>query len=334
MTPLVEELSPAPGVSETLHRFAADAPVLFDSSAAGDVRGRFSYLTAGLTPGPPDRVRRAVSRFAAEREPSVDPDLPPFRGGAVGLWCYEEGRRFETLPEPKMYRAVPPWWSRADGVTLHAGRSVTAAADWVLAWDHAADRAWVICAGGPVLFSRRRDPPRVLAEKRMRWVRQRLDAPPPTIAAQNPPRADRPPAPARLALPAVPGWPGVFSPFTRRAFEAAVRRAVEYIRAGDIFQVNVAQPLLVPGRVEDWRGLYDRLRGGNPAPFGGVFDLGDVRPVLSSSRSRPSCHSAPRYFPAAPDRRGYCRTQSPGRYPGSAGGLGCDRCLQRTRNLR
>ena len=75
-----------------------------------------------------------------------------------------------------------------------------------------------------------------------------------------------------------------------------------------------------------WRAL--------PAATGILARMPDFRPVLSSSRSRPSCHSAPRYFPAAPDRRGYCRTQSPGRYPGSAGGLGCDRCLQRTRNLR
>ena len=67
-------------------------------------------------------------------------------------------------------------------------------------------------------------------------------------------------------------------------YVAAVRRAVEYIHAGDCFQVNLSQRLLTPlaGSPLD---LYGRLRERNPAPFAGYFDLGEFR-IASASPER------------------------------------------------
>lgn len=62
-----------------------------------------------------------------------------------------------------------------------------------------------------------------------------------------------------------------------------LRRCIEYIYAGDVFQVNLSRA---------WRGrladnlsharLYDRLRTCNPAPFAGLVTLGDDAIICSS----------------------------------------------------
>src|SRR2546422_669799 len=66
--------------------------------------------------------------------------------------------------------------------------------------------------------------------------------------------------------------------------ERAVRRAIDYIRAGDVFQVNLAHRLSTP-----WRGdplaLYARLRQTSPAPFMALTRLGGVD-VVSASPER------------------------------------------------
>jgi para-aminobenzoate synthetase component 1 len=64
----------------------------------------------------------------------------------------------------------------------------------------------------------------------------------------------------------------------------AIERAIEYIRAGDIFQVNIAQRLLAAAR-DDSVSLYLRLRKRNPATFAGYFDLGDTQ-IISASPER------------------------------------------------
>jgi para-aminobenzoate synthetase component 1 len=76
----------------------------------------------------------------------------------------------------------------------------------------------------------------------------------------------------------------VSTTFDRDGYLAAVRRAVEYVHAGDCFQVNIAQRLLTP-LTEHPLELYARLRERNPAPFAGYFDLGPFA-VASASPER------------------------------------------------
>lgn len=66
-----------------------------------------------------------------------------------------------------------------------------------------------------------------------------------------------------------------------------IQRILEYIRAGDVFQVNLSR---------EWRGelendfspvdIYRRLRHTNPAPFAGLLTLSDHQAVISSSPER------------------------------------------------
>jgi anthranilate synthase component 1 len=73
-------------------------------------------------------------------------------------------------------------------------------------------------------------------------------------------------------------------------FRERVRRALEYIRAGDIYQANLSRPWR--GRIcadaDDATGaaaLYERLRASNPAPFAALVQFQDWR-LLSSSPER------------------------------------------------
>jgi anthranilate synthase component I len=71
------------------------------------------------------------------------------------------------------------------------------------------------------------------------------------------------------------------SGFTREGFEDAVRRAQEYIRAGDIFQVVLSQRLSVPFRARPV-DVYRALRSLNPSPYMYFIDLGASQIVGSS----------------------------------------------------
>jgi anthranilate synthase component 1 len=59
---------------------------------------------------------------------------------------------------------------------------------------------------------------------------------------------------------------GYTANFTADSFADAVRKCVEYIRAGDIFQVVISQRLTVPMACEPFE-VYRSLRVVNPSPF-------------------------------------------------------------------
>ncbi len=68
---------------------------------------------------------------------------------------------------------------------------------------------------------------------------------------------------------------------TREEYLAAVRRVLEYIAAGDCYQVNLSHRFGAPFTGEAW-DLYRRLRAVSPAPYAAYLDCGDHQ-VLSSS---------------------------------------------------
>jgi len=100
---------------------------------------------------------------------------------------------------------------------------------------------------------------------------------------------------ARLgAPPMAPGAleAGLLRPnMPHEAYLAAVRRALAYVRAGDIYQVNFSQRFSAP-LVGDGLDAYLRLREASPAPFAAYLDtrgaFGGVE-VISSSPERLLC---------------------------------------------
>jgi para-aminobenzoate synthetase component 1 len=73
----------------------------------------------------------------------------------------------------------------------------------------------------------------------------------------------------------------VFSNLSRADFIRCVERAQAYIRAGDIYQVNLAHRLTVPWAGGGWN-LFQRLSAVSPAPFSAYLDGGDFQ-IASSS---------------------------------------------------
>lgn len=67
----------------------------------------------------------------------------------------------------------------------------------------------------------------------------------------------------------------------REAFEEAVRRTKEYIRAGDVFQLVLSQRFERPSSAEPF-DIYRALRVINPSPYMYFLDTGDAEIVGSS----------------------------------------------------
>ena len=242
---------------------------LLESVEHGEQVGRYSFL--GFEPSRELQVReREVAVTTGEsREASIldsdrDPldavaaelapyqplapihervqDLPYFVGGAVGFLGYDVVRAFERLPETtEDDRELPD---------LHL-----MIADTLVAYDHARKRI--------VLFATVQTPPDA-----------DLDAAYDRAAA----RLDRIEARLQEAVPPQPSAPGrnghVTTPHTQQSdFEAAVRKAKDYITAGDIFQVVVSQRLERPTDAQPF-AIYRALRRVNPSPYMFYLDLG------------------------------------------------------------
>jgi para-aminobenzoate synthetase component 1 len=274
--PLVEELTPAPDPWDAARRLAHLPHLLFlDSADLHPHLGRYSYVTADpvtwlnlrAEKSPYDHLFEEALPYPLRQFPAATvPGLPPFQGGIAGLFGYGLANLIERLPRPRMDEFETP--DLAAGVY-----------DWVVAFDHERGQAWVVSTGFPHRHPGRR---RERAVERLGQVRGWLSAPPVAYAPGSPIPSRRPVLPSSRHP--LPGHPGVFSNFDRPGYETAVRRAVEYIHAGDCFQVNLSQRLLAPqtGRAFD---LYARLRERNPAPFAGYFDLGDFQ-IASASPER------------------------------------------------
>lgn len=273
--PIVEPIRGAPDPEEVYLRLCDRPHCLFLDSALRDpVLGRYSFLAADpfdyfeLPPNDPDCLGELANRMAAFPAETL-PQLPPFQGGAAGLFGYDLGRQLEQLTPPAYDEFQVP----AIAIGLY---------DVVVAFDHVDGEAWIISTGFPETESsaRRRRATSRLIEMRS-WLESPSSGARSGIGARSLPWV---PADGLVQQYPTPGPIGLTSNFSKSAYLQAVRQAIEYIYAGDVFQVNLAQRLLFPAG-EESVALYLRLRRRNPAPFAGYFDLGDFQ-VVSASPER------------------------------------------------
>ena len=73
----------------------------------------------------------------------------------------------------------------------------------------------------------------------------------------------------------------IVSTFARPQYLCAIRRAMQYIAAGDIFQVNLSHRITVPQRAAV-RSIYDHLLRATPARYGAFLDYGDFALICNS----------------------------------------------------
>ncbi len=101
-------------------------------------------------------------------------------------------------------------------------------------------------------------------------------------------------APACDAAPPAPDAPLTLAPpaplLSRAAYLDRARRVLAYIRAGDIYQANLAHPFLAETDASA-AALYARLRAASPAPYGCAIALPGAPDVLSISPELFLCRS-------------------------------------------
>jgi anthranilate synthase component 1 len=279
---------------------------LFESVEGGAIRGRYSFI--GLKPdliwrcsGDKAEINRQVERDVDKFEPcpggpldslraliaesriDLPAGLPPMSAGLIGYMGYDVIRLIEHLPnQNKDVLGIP------DGVFLRP--------TVIAVFDNIEDLVTIIT---PV------------------WPRQGTDAKVAFDSAQARldeviQAFDRPLSFGRA--PSVGGQPIVVpeSNTGRAGYHAMVKKAKEYIVAGDIFQVVPSQRFAIPFDLPPF-ALYRSLRRLNPSPFlfllnfGGFAIVGSSPEILVRLREgkvtiRPIAGTRPRGKDAAEDK--------------------------------
>jgi anthranilate synthase component I len=273
-------------VSDTLtpvtafHKLDQGGPAcLFESVIGGEKVGRYSILafqpyqhvsasgnkvTVYSASGQEkftssDPINDLKKRIVAERGAHL-PELPPFTGGAVGYAAYDVVRYTERLEHPPLDdRGLPDLsFSFFDRVVVFDNVTKTMFAVALVRPG---------CFGGdlPAAYESARDRVDELVEQ---LSRDTCGLAPADIATGGPPTLN------------------YTSNFLPEEYQDAVRRCVEYIRAGDIFQVVISQRLQVTIECDPFE-IYRTLRVVNPSPF--MFFLRTPETTLVGSSPEIMC---------------------------------------------
>ncbi len=260
---------------------------LLESADQGRV-GRYSFI--GIRPRkvlrwslgePGDPYRLAHAELTRVRAAPL-PDMPPFAGGAVGLFAYDLVRTVEPLGPPN-----PDPLGLPDLALMLT--------DALVAFDHLKHTVTVIANA---YADDDLDASYAQARETIAEVRWRLAGPVP--------RSPKPPSAQRTVKP-------LQANMTREQFEANVARIIEYIYAGDAFQVVPSQRWSGPVPVEAF-SIYRGLRAVNPSPYMYFLDFGDFEiagaspePLITVAgrrvSTRPIAGTRPRGSSSEEDRR-------------------------------
>jgi anthranilate synthase component 1 len=254
LIPLAEELIAdcETPVSAFLKLRGGGPAFLLESAEQGLTFGRYSFI--GFQPrdvirwslgedGDPFAVAAAaVARF---RQAPLE-GLPPFAGGAVGFFGYDLVRAVEPLGPP-------------NDDPLELPDMALMLTDVLVVFDHLKHTATIIAhvhaddgEGLDASYER--------ARATIAAVRQTLAGPLPPQGAPRAPRA----------------LPEFKSNMSRERFEGIVARIIEYIFAGDVFQVVPSQRWSAPVEVDAF-SIYRGLRNVNPSPYMYFLDFGDFQ---------------------------------------------------------
>lgn len=241
-------------VSAFLKLGARENSFLLESAEQGERIGRYSFL--GCDPRaiitfedgelrvreggdesvracdePFDAIEQYLSRY---RAPELE-ELPPFIGGAVGLFGYDLVRWIEELPPPKEN-------------VLELPEMAFLVSDSIVIFDHLKHTILLLAN---VLIESETDVAAAYetACNRVRSLKELLSEP-----------LAKPLVHERRAL------PEPVSNFERADFEGVVDKVKEYIFAGDSFQTVPSQRFQVDVEVSPF-GIYRGLRTVNPSPY-------------------------------------------------------------------
>ena len=283
-------------VSAYLKLRGAGPSFLLESAEQGQRFGRWSFLgvqprsvvrmadgvlTVDAEPREFDDPYAAVTEELARYRLAELPDLPPFAGGAVGLFGYDLVRWFE----PSVGDPNPDAVGIPDLALM--------VSDVLLAFDHFTHQVTVLAnvfADGSDIEARYEEAVAAIVD-----VRERLSASVPrTVSGRRQP-------------------PSFESNMGADGFAQAVERCKEYIRAGDVYQVVPSQRWSADLPVDAF-SIYRGLRAINPSPYMYFLDFEDFQIAGASpealvtvrgreARQRPIAGTRPRAATAEEDMR-------------------------------
>jgi anthranilate synthase component I len=256
---------------------------------------RAGATTSEPAPDPYAAVAQAVDGFSI----ASPEDLPPFAGGAVGFFGYDLVRTVEPLGPP-------------NSDPLGLPDLALMICELMLAFDHLRHEVTVLgyafCDGDgpdPIAVAHERAV-EAIAEAR-EALRGPVPAPPPR---PEPEWAPEPGVDAFTPREVAGPWR---SNMSAEQFEANVARIVDYVHAGDAFQVVPSQRFSAPTPVEAF-SIYRGLRTVNPSPYMYFLEFGDFQiagaspePLIKVSgrrvETRPIAGTYPRGSSEEEDRR-------------------------------
>lgn len=227
-------------------------PAILETLQPAKIAGRFSIFAAdpvetiisqSLTEAPIVQLERRIKECCAL---SPKPCDIPFAGGWIGYISYEAG-----LPAG----LVETRSSASDFPLIRFGLY-----DHALISDHQIQKWWVTAINW-----KNCRPSRVSATGRLRALHQRLES------ART----------KQLSVPHAPERKTASTGMTRAQYNSRVLRTKEYIKAGDIYQANLAQRFRVESDGSPF-DLYRRVREKNPAAYM-AFLSWDDRAIVSAS---------------------------------------------------
>jgi len=271
---LIERLSPAPPPSQAAAAVVGQpCPFFLDSGMRIGSYGRYSFVGcdpfavlcskdgqiavtghgARTLAGDPFEV---LDRMLAQHALPHAEKPVPLGAGLVGYLGYDLCHHLERLPRTTVDDIGVP--------DLLLG-----AHDVVYGYDHDTQEGYLISTGLP----ERGAQAQVRARERAAWLKG-------VICGPGAPRVEGPAS----------GAPQPTRNFMRADYLEAVARAIEYVYAGDIFQVNLSQRFDAELSVPAWE-LHQRLQERNPAPFAAYLDFAGAGPcaemqVVSASPER------------------------------------------------
>ncbi|TAL88912.1 MAG: anthranilate synthase component I [Candidimonas sp.] len=196
---------------------------------------------------PLDFIERYQKRFKV----AIRPGMPRFSGGLAGYFGYDTVRHME----PRLGPATKPFPAGQEGGTpdimlLHI--------DELVIVDNLAGHTYLIVYADP-----HQPESYALAKRRLKELREKLRTP-----------VVIPYAYASMQT-------NIRRDFKKDDYIAAVRKAKEYIAAGDLMQVQIGQVIAKPFR-DSPLSLYRSLRSLNPSPYMYYWDFDSFHVVGSS----------------------------------------------------
>ncbi|WP_145413270.1 aminodeoxychorismate synthase component I [Paenibacillus xylanexedens] len=238
---------------------------LLDSSKQDDRLGRYSFIGANpflviqsesslveikdengvsIREGNPfDELKRALKSYHIEHRTGL-----PFVGGAVGFLSYDLCHQIEDLPKTAVDE-------------LHLPEMMMGFYDGIIVMDHHAEKCYAVSAGLP-------EGDMDTARKRVKELKERI---------------------INGIVTDTSTWDDAYlgnevqleANFTPEEYDQAICKIKDYIRKGDIYQVNMTQCFTAPLNRHPLN-LYDTLRKINPAPFAAYLDLEEFQLVSNS----------------------------------------------------